>query len=69
MRTEADTDSNAGCEDEESEDRDNPDAIRTHLLIQQNGANATFVRTDVGHSPDMENLVRVAVETYGRLDM
>lgn len=44
-------------------------AITTHDLIAQNGGHAIFVRTDVGHATQMENLVKATVTEYGRLDM
>lgn len=44
-------------------------AITTHDLIAKNGGHAIFVRTDVGYSTQMENLVKATVTEYGRLDM
>lgn len=44
-------------------------ATATHDLINQNDGRAIFVKTDVGISIDVENLIKKAVETYGRLDM
>lgn len=36
--------------------------------INENGGQATFVKTDVSSEEDCENMVKHAVETYGRLD-
>ncbi|KAL4954122.1 hypothetical protein BDW69DRAFT_205400 [Aspergillus filifer] len=44
-------------------------AITTHDLIVQNGGEAIFVQTDVGDAVQMEKLVKVAVERFGRLDV
>lgn len=43
--------------------------ITTHDLVIQNGGNAIFVAADVGDAAQMENLVKVAVQTYERIDM
>ena len=40
----------------------------TVRLVKQAGGEATFVRTDVSQSKDVQAMVRAAVETYGRLD-
>lgn len=50
-------------------------ARRTELLeslvkeIKKNGGEATFLKTDVRHQPDLVQLVNLAVEQYGRLDV
>jgi NAD(P)-dependent dehydrogenase (short-subunit alcohol dehydrogenase family) len=36
--------------------------------IKEAGGEAIFVKTDVSHEPDVENLIKKTVETYGRLD-
>lgn len=43
--------------------------ITTHDLIVRSNGHAIFVQADVGDAMQMENLVKVAVEKYGRLDM
>jgi NAD(P)-dependent dehydrogenase (short-subunit alcohol dehydrogenase family) len=43
-------------------------AEETVRLVKQAGGEATFVRTDVSQSKDVQAMVRAAVETYGRLD-
>jgi NAD(P)-dependent dehydrogenase (short-subunit alcohol dehydrogenase family) len=43
-------------------------AEETVRLIEQAGGEATFVRTDVSQSKDVQAMVRAAIETYGRLD-
>lgn len=40
----------------------------TVSMIRQNGGEATFVKTDVSKASDVEELVKAAVQTYGRLD-
>ena len=40
----------------------------TVSMIRQNGGDATFVKTDVSKASEVEELVKVAVQTYGRLD-
>lgn len=40
----------------------------TVRMIQEQGGQAIFVRTDVSQSAAAEALIRAAVETYGRLD-
>jgi NAD(P)-dependent dehydrogenase (short-subunit alcohol dehydrogenase family) len=40
---------------------------QTHL-IQQNGGEAVFVKTDVAQAGEVEALIAKAVATYGRLD-
>jgi len=37
--------------------------------IWEDGGSARYVRTDVGVAADLENMVRAAVDTYGRLDI
>lgn len=44
-------------------------AINTHELIKQQGGDAIFVKTDVGVAADVENLVKKAVESFGRVDV
>lgn len=41
---------------------------QTVHMIQENGGEATFVRTDVTQATAVEALISKAVETYGRLD-
>lgn len=41
----------------------------THLIIEDSGGNATFVKCDVADPTDMQNAVKEAVDKYGRLDM
>src|SRR5947208_7212723 len=36
--------------------------------IERDGGSASFCRTDVSRAADAENMVRTAVERYGRLD-
>lgn len=43
--------------------------IKTHDLIIKEGREACFVQTNVGDATQMDNLVQIAVKTYGRLDM
>jgi len=38
-------------------------------LIQKEGGQAIFIKTDVSRSESVENLVREAVSKWGRLDM
>lgn len=40
----------------------------TVSMIRQIGGEATFVKTDVSKASEVEELVKVAVQTYGRLD-
>ena len=44
------------------------DGTKVAENIKRAGGDAIFVRTDVSKSTDVETLVRVAIETYGRLD-
>ncbi len=37
--------------------------------IEENGGKATYVRADVSKAADCENMIRVAEEAYGRLDV
>jgi len=41
----------------------------THELIEKAGGKAIFQKTDVSNAKDMEELVRAAVETFGRVDV
>jgi len=45
------------------------DAVETVRTIKQDGGEATFVLTDLRQTSQLENMVRVAVNTYGRLDI
>lgn len=49
----------------------NPDEadVSTHELIQQNGRQAGFLRTDVTDAASVEAAVKSVVERWGRLDM
>lgn len=40
----------------------------TGRLVTERGGNGVFVRTDVTKAQDVEALIRIAVESYGRLD-
>lgn len=40
----------------------------TVSMIRQSGGDATFVKTDVSRASEVEELVKAAVQTYGRLD-
>lgn len=40
----------------------------TVSMIRQNGGEATFVKADVSKASEVEELVKAAVQTYGRLD-
>lgn len=42
---------------------------QTHNVIIRGGGSATFIRTNVGDSQEMENLVQTTVAQHGRLDM
>ena len=42
---------------------------KTVEKIQARGGKAVFARTDVTRSVDVENMVRAAVESFGRLDI
>jgi NAD(P)-dependent dehydrogenase (short-subunit alcohol dehydrogenase family) len=44
------------------------DGTKVAENIKRAGGDAIFVRTDVSKSTDVETLVRVAIETHGRLD-
>lgn len=41
----------------------------TVTLVKEAGGEATFIRTDVSESADVQNLVRTTVSTYGRIDI
>ena len=43
-------------------------ADETVALIRKSGGEAVFVRCDVTRAPEVEAMVRAAVDTYGRLD-
>ncbi|KAF2232190.1 putative gluconate 5-dehydrogenase [Viridothelium virens] len=45
------------------------DLSPTHELIQRNGGKALYLKTDAGESEDMQNLIRFAVEEFGRVDI
>jgi glucose 1-dehydrogenase len=49
-------------------DVDEPGGLATVARIEAAGGTASFVRTDVSRSADVETMVRTAVERYGRLD-
>lgn len=49
-------------------DIDLPEAERIAAAIKGEGGQATAIRLDLGAGPDIETLVRTAVETYGGLD-
>ncbi|MGE0823968.1 MAG: SDR family oxidoreductase [Candidatus Binatia bacterium] len=40
----------------------------TVTMIRETGGEATFIKTDVSHAPEVEALVQQTVATYGRLD-
>jgi NAD(P)-dependent dehydrogenase (short-subunit alcohol dehydrogenase family) len=40
----------------------------TVSMIRETGGDATFVKTDISKASEVEELVKVAVQTYGRLD-
>lgn len=42
--------------------------LATVARIERDGGSASFCRTDVSRAADAENMVRTAVERYGRLD-
>ena len=44
-------------------------AIPTHELLQKQGKQAIFVRTDVSQESEFEAAIESAVNTFGRLDM
>jgi len=50
-------------------DSESGDDDATHNVILKSGGNGMFVATNVGCSQEVENLVRVTVSHYGRLDM
>ncbi|KAI9703043.1 MAG: putative secondary metabolism biosynthetic enzyme [Bogoriella megaspora] len=43
--------------------------INTDELIRKEGGQSIFVKADVGEPSEMENLVKEAVETFGRVDV
>jgi NAD(P)-dependent dehydrogenase (short-subunit alcohol dehydrogenase family) len=45
------------------------DSLPTHKLIGADGGHAIFVKTDVTVAIEVQNLVKVAVEKFGRIDM
>jgi glucose 1-dehydrogenase len=49
-------------------DIDEATAEETAAAIVAGGGTASFVRTDVSQAPEVEAMVRTAVERYGRLD-
>lgn len=49
-------------------DVDDRGGTETARTIQSDGGESTFVRADVTHAKDVETLVALAVEQYGRLD-
>lgn len=50
-------------------DRNAVDGTATIEEIHSAGGTATFVQSDISREADCERMVRVAVETYGRLDI
>ena len=46
----------------------NPEGAKVAALIESDGGEALFVKTDVRESDEVKNLVTTAVKTYGRLD-
>ena len=50
-------------------DRQTEDAEQTAQSIRGMGGEAVFVRADVSRREDIEAMVKVAVDTYGRLDL
>ncbi len=50
-------------------DINDPDGEATAQGIREQGNEATFVHTDVVSVSDLENMVKTAVRTYGRLDI
>ncbi len=49
-------------------DIDSDGGNETVRLVKAAGGEATFVRTDVSQSSDVQAMVRAAIDTYGRLD-
>jgi NAD(P)-dependent dehydrogenase (short-subunit alcohol dehydrogenase family) len=49
--------------------RDPKEDTSTVELVKSLGADATFVRVDVSNSESVDNLVKTAVEKYGRVDI
>jgi len=45
------------------------DGERTVAMIKEAGGDARFVRADVSKAEDVQNIVRVAIDTYGKLDI
>jgi glucose 1-dehydrogenase len=43
--------------------------VPTHVLIEREGGRSAFVRCDVAAADDVRKAVRVAVESFGRLDV
>lgn len=50
-------------------DIDDQGGSETVRLIREAGGEATFVHTDIRSSADAQNMVRVAVDTYGTVDV
>ena len=50
-------------------DRNAPDGEKTVALIDEAGGDATFVETDVSKAEQVQNMVGIAVKTYGKLDV
>lgn len=44
-------------------------SIKTHDLIVREGGTAEFLRADVTHAEDQEQLIQKTVQKFGRLDM
>ncbi len=43
--------------------------LKTEALIHQSGGEAVFVKADVSQAQDVENYVKVALDTWGRIDI
>ena len=50
-------------------DRNAPDGEKTVALIGEAGGDAIFVETDVSKAEQVQNMVEIAVKTYGKLDV
>jgi len=50
-------------------DRNAPDGEKTVALIGEAGGGAIFVETDVSKAEQVQNMVEIAVKTYGKLDV
>jgi len=50
-------------------DCDSERGAETASIIREDGGEATFIQVDVSKAADAERMVRVTVETYGKLDI